>query len=184
LKNKPIFQFTKRLALQCIALAAAVAGLATGSAVFAADDQAAVPSASANMSIINDAPPKAPGIANPTQADDAEIFIHSKDANVDRLIAAPSSTPVTIDGPVVFYIQRAPGSMANRYVYALVRDGNTVVSSDRPLGLSTNLIKLQHRSETTPGLRAGPVTLYVWGIDQINRISAAKRLDLMISGQD
>ena len=184
LADNHIFYRSKRRILQGAALLIASAVLTVAAPVFAAGDQAAPQATSPAAPAASDGPPTAPGLPNPQQADDAEIVIRSKAARVDKLLSTPTGAPITIDAPVVFYLQRAANSSATRFVYALVRDGHTVVSSDRPLGLTTNLIKLQHRSATTPGLRAGPVTLYVWGIDQINRISPSKRVELTILGED
>ncbi len=79
--------------------------------------------------------------------------------------AAVSDGSYTINEPTLFFIQKAAGSTATSFAYALVRDGVTFSASATPLPTAYQAIRIQKRTDTTPGLRSGTVTMWVWGID-------------------
>jgi len=73
-----------------------------------------------------------------------------------------------------------PGSTATRYAYALVRNGTVIQQSSASQELHYNAIRIQERSATLPGLGAGTVSLYVWGIDQQGNPSDAVKTDISL----
>lgn len=91
-----------------------------------------------------------------------------------------SDTPVTINEPTLFFVEPAQGSTAKNYAYALVRNGRTISASTEPQELVYNAIKIQKRSATTAGLGSGPLTLYVWGIDDQKRPSNPAKAQISI----
>ena len=110
--------------------------------------------------------------------------VRSTDPAADRILTRSLSSTITIEAPVTFTIEKAAASGASRFVYAITRAGQIVVSSDKPLSIARSQIKLQHRTDQKPGLRGGPVVLWVWGVDQAGRVSVPVRTPLTIAGQD
>jgi hypothetical protein len=121
-------------------------------------------------------------IANRPVDSYAAVIVRSTDQEIDT--AVRGSAPVTVGASSEFYFQPAPGSTAIRYAYALVRDGKVVSESPSPESLSYDRLRIRRRTDTSPGVRPGPVTLLVWGIDQIGRPSEPARRDLVIDGEE
>ena len=90
------------------------------------------------------------------------------------------SDTVTINEPTLFFIEPAQGSTAKKYAFVLARSGQTITAATDPQTLVYNAIKLQKRTDTTAGLSAGPLTLYVWGIDAEGRPSNAVKTQISI----
>jgi len=109
-------------------------------------------------------PPTAPTflIDKPTD-EKAQIIVRSRQQNADGLIQAGKT--VEIAQPTTFYFSAALDSTATQFAYVMTRNGVPISVSTKPLSLSYGRLKLQKRTDQEPGLRSGPVTLWVWGIN-------------------
>jgi hypothetical protein len=87
---------------------------------------------------------------------------------------------VTINEPTLFLVQPALNSTATQFAYALVRDGVTFNASTAPLPAAYQAIRIEKRTDTTAGLRAGTVTLWIWGIDAQGQPSEPVKTQLSI----
>lgn len=123
-------------------------------------------------------------IAQAARSATAGIAIRSTDPATDRILSKPSDASIAIDAPVTFFIDKPAASTACKYVYAISRAGQVVVSSEKPLSIVRSQIKLQHRTDTRQGLRSGPISLWIWGVDPEGRVSSPTKLSLTIAGQD
>lgn len=101
----------------------------------------------------------------PDPAATVTISARSAASSADTGGTPVMDAPVTINEPTLFIIQPATGSTATKYAYALVRDGMTFASSDKPLSTSYDRVRIEQRTDTEPGLRSGTVTMWVWGIN-------------------
>ena len=66
----------------------------------------------------------------------------------------------------------------------LTRDGQVVVSSEKPLSIALSRILLRHRTDEAAGLRSGAVTLWVWGVDPAGRVSSPVKGRFIVAWQD
>ena len=91
---------------------------------------------------------------------------------------------MTIQEPTIFIVRPNRGSTAKQYAYALVRDGQTILTSSTAYSVADprqiTAIKIQKRTDTTDGLRSGPVNLWVWGVDADGRPGDPHKVQLVI----
>ena len=94
--------------------------------------------------------------------------------------------PVMIQEPIVFTVHPSAGSDATQYIYALVRDGQTILAPATTYSMiqpkESTVIKIQKRTDSTSGLRAGSVMLWVWGVDAEGRPGNPEKVQLQIPG--
>lgn len=129
--------------------------------------------------------PSIPYIASATRTGAADIQLRSTFPAIDTvLLGKGADTAGSITAPVTLYVERMRNSAATQYVYAITRDGQVVVSSEKPLSIIQSRILLRHRTDETAGLRSGAVTLWVWGVDQFGHISSPIKARFIIAGQD
>ena len=87
---------------------------------------------------------------------------------------------------MIFIASPAQGSAATKFAYALVRDGQTIMTSDTAYTVSDperiTEVKIQGRTDTTPGLRPGRVVLWVWGVDAQGSPGNPRKIQLDIAG--
>lgn len=129
-----------------------------------------------------------PFLIGKTVDDSATVTIGTRSADVP--FTGPNSTPttpagdaVTVTGPTIFSVRTAPGSAATQYAYALVRDGNTILTSNLISLVSRTVytdVKIEPRTETQAGLRSGQVVLWVWGVDADGRPGSPSKVELDI----
>jgi len=138
-------------------------------------------------SVDPNAPPPLPAfLAGKSMDAGAVVALRSRSASLPA--SSPSAPvgagPVTIQEPTVFIVRTPSGSAATQYVYALVRDGQTILTSNAPFSLvdpnRITVIKIQGRTDTQAGLRSGPVTLWVWGIDAQGQPGDPSKVQLQI----
>lgn len=145
---------------------------------------AQTPPASPNSPAVEIAP-SIPYIASATRTGAADIQLRSTLPAIDTvLLGKGADTAGSITAPITLYVERMRNSAATQYVYAITRDGQVVVSSEKPLSIVQSRILLRHRTEETAGLRSGAVTLWVWGVDQFGHISSPVKARFIIAGQD
>ena len=97
---------------------------------------------------------------------------------------AVGADPVTIAEPTVFIVRTPAGSTARQYAYALVRDGQTFLTSTTAYSVADarqiTAVKIQKRTDTTDGLRSGQINLWVWGVDGEGRPGDPQKVQLVI----
>ena len=132
------------------------------------------------------APPSAPQFlaGQPTDAS-AQVSLVCGPSSA-QLAPIPGGGPLTISGPTYLAAQAAPGSTATHFAYVLARGGQTINSAAQPLGLAgtqsprMDLIKLQKRTDSEPGLRPGLLTVWLWGIDAEGHPSAPAKIQISV----
>jgi hypothetical protein len=110
----------------------------------------------------------------------ARSGISPTDPTTGGPIVSDSDTPVVINEPTLFFIQAPQGSTATKYAFVLARNGQEITAATEPQELIYNAIKLQKRDATTVGLSAGPLMLFVWGIDAEGRPSNVVKTQVSI----
>ena len=65
-----------------------------------------------------------------------------------------------------------------------MRDGQTILTSSTSYSVAgprqITAIKIQKRSDTTDGLRAGQVSMWVWGVDADGRPGDPQKVQMVI----
>ena len=136
---------------------------------------------------------------DPTSVQPLPAFLAGKPVNQEATVAlrfrdaslpagSPTSSvpfgPMVIQQPTVFAVVPATGSGARQYAFALERDGQTILTSDKPFSLSNPrqvyLVKIQGETADQPGLHSGTVRLWVWGIDAEGRPGVPSQVDVVI----
>jgi hypothetical protein len=110
---------------------------------------------------------------------DATIILRSRDSAVDKGLQA-GVHEIALSGSTVFYIETPKGSDAAAWTYVLSRGDKSIVASATPLNPRSQRLRIQPRTDTTPGLRSGPVTLWIWGIDQSGNPSSPAKVRFVI----
>ena len=118
-------------------------------------------------------------IKGQSQNDDAGIVVRSTSPDVDAALRQ-GNTQISISQPTLFYVEARPGSSATQYAYVFSRDGKAVVAATEPVKLRFHRIRIQSRTDTTPGLRVGPVSMWVWGIDKDGHPSSPVKVQLNV----
>jgi hypothetical protein len=127
----------------------------------------------------SDAMPEPPAyIKDLPMSDQASVIVRSTVPEADAALLRGDS--VDVKQPTTIYIDAKPGGAATRYTYALSRGGKTIASPPAPVKLHINRVRIQGRTDTTPGLRPGPVTMWVWGIDKEGHPSAPVKVKLTV----
>jgi len=113
----------------------------------------------------------------------ATVRLRSSDPAADRLLISHDGV-LSITRPVLVWAEGQPNSTAVQFAYAIFRDGVPVVSSTAPGQLQNQRLKLEAKSSGRPGLRQGPATLVVWGIDGAGKVGEPVRQQIQIGGAE
>ena len=134
-----------------------------------------------------DVPPTLPAyLAGKTIDANATVAVRARAAS---LPVTSSSIPVgdstvMVSEPEIFLASPAKGSTATKFAYGLVRDGQTILTSDAAYNMDdpTRIteIKIQGRTDISPGLRPGLVALWVWGVDAQGNPGNPRKIQLQI----
>ena len=171
----------KRFSYRVTAAAFLSVGFASGVRASPSDTPpAALPNADTSAPQV----PGIPAISSAPGSPSADIMLRSTDKQVDRLLTANPAYRPLITTPTTFYVEKKLPSAAFKYVYAITRGPQIVVTSEKPLSLENAQIKIQRRTDTLPGLRSGTVQLWVWGIDSQGRVSPPLARTLIIAGEE
>jgi hypothetical protein len=122
-------------------------------------------------------------LANRQVDEGAGVSLRSQDADTDRLLTTDDGS-ILVSAPTLLYCERASGSQAVKYAYAVTRGDKTIVTSTKPESLENVKIRLQRLDESKAGLLPGKVTLWVWGIDQSGHPSTPLHRDFVIASPD
>ncbi|MDR3709687.1 MAG: hypothetical protein P4L33_15425 [Capsulimonadaceae bacterium] len=84
----------------------------------------------------------------------------------DRVVTGVDDRQIVLNAPLDAVVIKPKGSAAQRFAYALYRDGAIVYQTDQFLPVNGTHIRLQARTGSSPGLLPGSIVLKAWGIDQ------------------
>jgi hypothetical protein len=104
------------------------------------------------------------------------LFARQPDAEA----ALTSGGTVLVSQGIVFVVSAQPDGIAKSFAYAISRNGRSIASSQHPLSFKYERIRIQARTETTPGLRPGIVTLWVWGINGTGQVGIPAKTVLQV----
>ena len=96
-----------------------------------------------------------------------------------------AGVPVGVNGDLTVALSPGQGSAANRFVFAIYRDGEPIYTSVQTNPLAGAHIKLQSQTPTmTQGLLPGVVQLYVWGVTPSGDYTAPTIVSFSINDSD
>jgi hypothetical protein len=118
-------------------------------------------------------------IKDQPQDDQAAVIVRSTVPDADAALLRGDGS-IEVKQPTTIYVDSKAGGTAVRYTYALSRGGKTIASPPAAVRLHINRVRIQGRTDTTPGLRPGPVTMWIWGIDKDGHPSAPVKVKLTV----